>query len=221
MKTKVFFTVLGFALIITACGTSKQSAVTGNGAAPSTRDELVDDVQIRTVNEARETAKRYEAEGYRSFVGAPGIDRQIENSLLRDAQKDADGQPLYLAGNADVTSGTVAAAQAQALHMAKVNLAAQVNVRLAGLIKQSLGSEHEETLDKFLQSTQELIASDLERVDKVVEVYRQLPNKRYQVQTRVIYNTNIALIAAGKRLLQSLEKEAEDLHKEVSEILNK
>ena len=92
---------------------------------------------------------------------------------------------------------------------------------MAGLIKQSLGSEHEETLDKFLQSTQELIASDLERVDKVVEVYRQLPNKRYQVQTRVIYNTNIALIAAGKRLLQSLEKEAEDLHKEVSEILNK
>jgi hypothetical protein len=222
MTTRSFFSILGIALILASCGTSKQtvSPPANAGAAP-TRQELTDEVRRKAIKDARDMADSYKKEGYRAFIGSLPIERQIEASLLREVETDAQGQPVYLAGNADITSGTSAAAQAQAFHQAKINLAAQINVRLAGMIKSSLGNEHHATLDKFLQASQEVISADLERVDKVVEIYRELPDKRYNVQTRVTYNTRQAIQAAEKRLLESLEKEAAELHKEVSDILNK
>lgn len=208
-------------MILTACGTSKKSVGTSGNPAPPTRDELVTEAVRKAMKDARDAAKVYEKDGYKTFIGALPMARQVEESYLRNVQKDAKGQPLYLAGDADVTGGSSGVAQAQALHQAKVNLASQVNVHLAGLVKQSLGEDKSASLGKFLQATQELLVGDMERVDKVIEIYRQLPDNRYQVLTRVMYNTDLAMQAAEKRLLQSLENEAEDLHKEVSEILNR
>jgi len=225
MKVLHFF-LIGLLIMLASCGASKESS-TGTTAVinRSQRAELDGELKKKALRTARKEAKNYQKEGYRVFLGDMPMDKQIENAWMRTIDMNDRGYPEYIVGHAQVTAGNTTAAKSQALHASKVEIASLTSSMLASLIESSIGSNEittteAQTLNKHLQASKELIMADFGQVQKVLEIYRELPNNNVQVITRVAYSSTLALEAARKRLQKEMEAETQVLHQKLDKVFN-
>ena len=225
MKVLNFF-LIGLMITLASCGASKKSST-----APTTdvnrdqRSVLLREYKKKAVRAAQKEAKNYKKEGYRVFLGDMPMERQIENAWLKTVDVNDLGYPEFIVGHAQVTAGNATAAKAQALHASKVEIASLTSSMMASLIESSVGNNEitmveAQTLNKYLQATKELIEADFGQVLKVLEIYRELPNKSVQVITRVAYNSNLALQSARRQMQKDMEAETQELHQKLDKIFN-
>lgn len=173
---------------------------------------------------ARKEAKKLIKEGWKTAPGALPIDKQLDRSYMMQYEFDADGFPKYFYGEAMSIGENYDGAKMQALELAKLNLAGSIQQEVTALIENSvaneqLAPEEANTVTKSIEAAKGLISQKIGRTVTVVEVYRTLTNKNKEVMVRIAYNSAMAKKAAKAAMRESLEKESEDLHKKLDDIL--
>ena len=175
--------------------------------------------------EARKMAKKYAKEGWKVTVGALPIEKQLEKSYTMQYELDMNNaMPKYIKGEGKAISTSYDAAKMQAMADAKTELAGNIQTEVAAIIEerlanQELGKDEAVAVSNAVQVSKQVIAQSIGRVITVVECYRELKNKNYEVKVMIMYNGEMAAEAVKKSVKEELEKRGDELSKELDKLL--
>lgn len=188
------------------------------------RKQSKDELTTKATKDARKQAKEYKKEGWQVMPGALPLERQLDRSFLMQNEFDADLFPKYLMGHASSIGQNYDAARMQAMELAKQDLAGQIQTEITALVENSVDNKQLEpeeaaSVTKTISASKHLISQSIGRIIVVTEMYRTLSNKNKEVDIRVAYNAEMAKAAAKKAISKDLEKESDDLHNKLDELL--
>lgn len=175
--------------------------------------------------EAKKMAKKYTKEGWKVAVGALPLEKQLEKSYTMQYELDMNNSmPKYIRGTGKAISTSYDAAKMHAMADAKVELAGNIQTEVAAIIEErlanhELGKEDAVAISNAVQVSKQVIVQSIGRVITVVECYRELKNKNYEVLVHIYYNGEMAAEAAKKAVREDLEKKGDKLAKELDELL--
>lgn len=180
----------------------------------------------KATKDARKQAKALAKEGWMPAAGALPLERQLDRSYLMQNEFDDDLFPKYLWGEASSVGSNYDAAKMQALELAKINLAREIQTEVAALVENSvsnsqLSAEEAASVTKSVMAAQSLIQQSIGRTVTVVEMYRTLKNKNKEVSVRIAYNSDMAKSAARKAIQDDLAKEGKELQDKLSNMLGR
>ncbi len=173
--------------------------------------------------DAKKEAKRLDKEGFRT-MSIP-IVRQLEDFYTRMAERQDDGTPKYLMANERATGNSYTAAQMEALNVAKVRLAGQVQTTVMSqakidLANASLSAEDAASITKALEKSTLMVAQKLNRVIVVEEYYRVLSNKNYEVVVVLLYDSKSVRDQVLADARAELQKELDSFTPEHEKLLD-
>lgn len=175
--------------------------------------------------EVKKMAKKYAKEGWKVTVGSLPIEKQLEKSYTMQYELDMNNSmPKYIKGQGKAISTSYDAAKMHAMADAKTELAGNIQTEVAAIIEerlanQELGKEEAVAVSNAVQVSKQVIAQSIGRVITVVECYRELKNKNYEVMVMIMYNGEMAIQGAKKAAKEELEKRGDDLSKELDKLL--
>lgn len=175
--------------------------------------------------EAKKMAKKYAKEGWKVTVGTLPLEKQLEKSFTMQYELDMNNSmPKYIRGEGKAISTSYDAAKMHAIADAKVVLAGNIQTEVAAIIEErlanhELGKEEAVAISNAVQVSKQVIVQSIGRVITVVECYRELKNKNYEVLVHIYYNGEMAAEAAKKAVREDLEKKGDKLAKELDELL--
>lgn len=214
------------ALLASSCSSTK----TANQEIQEGRKELVEmtsaEVNRKATKAARDEAKKLKKEGWMVTPGALPLDKQLDRSYMMQYEFDENLYPKYIMGEAMSVGSNYDGAKMQALELAKLNLAGQIQNEIVAVVKNllandQLGAEEAATVTRSVMSAKNRIVQNIGRTLTVVEAYRTLRNKNKEVLVRIAYSSEMAMSAAKNAVRESLEVEGEELGKEVDEIFSR
>lgn len=169
-------------------------------------------------------AKRLKKEGWKPAPGALPIEKQLDNSFLKQQEEDELGYPKFLMGEAMSIGENYDAAKMQALELSKQNLAGQIQTEVTALIESTvankqLAKEEAVSITKSVIASKNLISQKIGKTIVVTELYRELSNKNKEVLVRVAYNMQMAKEAARQAIREDLEQKGLDLHQQLDKAL--
>lgn len=214
------------ALLASSCSSTK----TANREIQEEREELVEmtsaEVNRKATKAARDEAKKLKKEGWMVAPGALPLDKQLDRSYMMQYEFDENLYPKYIMGEAMSVGSNYDGAKMQALELAKLNLAGQIQNEIVAVVKNllandQLGAEEAATVTRSVMSAKNRIVQNIGRTLTVVEAYRTLRNKNKEVLVRIAYSSEMAMSAAKNAVRESLEVEGEELGKEVDEIFSR
>lgn len=174
---------------------------------------------------ARKAAKEYQKDGWQVAPGALPIEKQLDRAYIMENTYDEDMFPKYIKGEAMSIGGNYDAAKMQALELAKLRLAGNIQTEVVGLAENNMENvelDKEEAISsvKTVLAGKNLIKpQSIGRVITAVEMYRKLQNKNIQVSVTIYYNSDMAKAAAKKAIREELEKKGEELQGKLDDIL--
>ena len=173
---------------------------------------------------ARNEAKRLKKEGWKAAPGALPIEKQLDNSFLKQQEEDELGYPKFLMGEAMSIGENYDAAKMQALELSKQNLAGQIQTEVTALIENTvankqLAKEEAVSITKSVIASKNLISQKIGKTIVVTELYRELSNKNKEVLVRVAYNMQMAKEAARQAISEDFKQKGLDLHQQLDKAL--
>ena len=169
---------------------------------------------------ARQEAMKLTKAGWLTAPGALPLDRQLDRSYLMQYQFDEDQYPKFIMAEAMSIGENYDGAKMQALELAKQNLAGQIQTEVTTLVESTvangqLTAEEAATVTKSVAASKSLFSQRLGRVIPVVEVYRTLKNKNKEVLVRIAYNMATARAMVKQAVREDLERQGDNLHKDL------
>lgn len=169
-------------------------------------------------------AKRLKKEGWKPAPGALPIEKQLDNSFLKQQEEDELGYPKFLMGEAMSIGENYDAAKMQALELSKQNLAGQIQTEVTALIESTvankqLAKEEAVSIIESVIASKNLISQKIGKTIVVTELYRELSNKNKEVLVRVAYNVQMAKEAARQAISEDFEQKGLDLHQQLDKAL--
>lgn len=170
---RIGYLLLFIGFLLSACGTGKEmktiSPVPGIEDRPS--------VKVETA--------RLQQEGFHTVTGRLPLEEQLEEAWKYQREKDPEGNPVYYVASSKVMAVNYNVARIQAGNLAKVQLAGLMETRIGQLVTQKMevnGTEGKEAVIQMVSSSKNLVTARLSHLLPVVEIYRDLPDGRVEVQ---------------------------------------
>ena len=181
-------------------------------------------IDEKATKEARKEAKKLTKEGWQVTPNGLPLEKQLNHSWQIRYEYDENQLPKYLLGEAMSIGETYESAKAQALELAKQNLAGQIQTEIIALIETTLannqlGAGEAASMSESVNSSKNLISQNIGRIIPVVEVQRDVRNKNKEVLVRIAYSAEMAKNDAKRAIRQDLENKGEDLHKQLDKVL--
>lgn len=213
MKKITFTLTTVLLLFATVCSVSAQVS----------NKEMRAKLKFRPVGEVKKEAKNYEKDGYYVAVGAPSIERQLTNSLLKEQENDETGFPKYIVSTGRAVGESQIAAKLQATETAKLELAGTLTSNIAALIENNianaqLNQEEAASVTKIAAASKNIIAQEIGRVITLVEMYKDI-NKNIEANVRIAYNSEMAIEAAKKIIRKELEDKTNLLQDKLEKLM--
>lgn len=210
MKTKFTFALLAFLLI---------------GTLHANAQFKLKAKDLKAMKQAKKQARKLKKEGWNVAPGALPLEKSLESSWSMLLERDDEGLKKYLDADGNAVAETKTAADMQALEMAKLNLAGQIETEIAALVEGSIANEQltrEEaaSVTKVVTASKQLIANTIKRVDPVYKVYRNVGKDNVEVQLKLFYNMETALNSAKQTLRNKLADETDIIHDKLDKILD-
>ncbi|HEX7585221.1 MAG TPA: hypothetical protein VF373_11070 [Prolixibacteraceae bacterium] len=192
-------------------------------SAQVSNKEMRSKLKFRPVSEIRKDARDYQKQGYYVAVGAPSIERQLTNGLLKEQELDETGFPKYIVATGRSVGETQIAAKLQATETAKLELAGTLATNVAALIENNianaqLNQEEAASVTKTVAAAKNMIAQEIGRVITLVEMYKDI-NKNIEANVRIAYNSEMAMEAAKKIVRKQLEDETKILQDKLDKLM--
>ena len=192
-------------------------------SAQVSNKEMRSKLKFRPVGEVKRDAKDYEKNGYYVAVGAPSIERQLTNSLLKEQETDETGFPKYIVATGRAVGESQIAAKLQANETAKLELAGTLASNIAALIENNianaqLNQEDAASVTKIAAASKNIIAQEIGRIITLVEMYKDI-DKNIEANIRVAYNSEMAIEAAKKVIRKELEDKTNLLQDKLEKLM--
>lgn len=173
---------------------------------------------------ARRQAKQYVKDGWEVAPGHLPLERQLDRAYQMQYEFDEQGYPKYIMSEAMSIGQNYDAAKMQALELAKLNLAGQIQSEIIGLVDNTLSNEQlsndeAASITETVMGAKNLISAKIGRVITVVECYRDVKRNK-EVRLQIAYNAEMAMEAAKTAVRQELEEKGNELHEKLDELLN-
>lgn len=185
--------------------------------------EMRSKLKFRPVGEVKRDAKDYEKKGYYVAIGAPSIERQLTNGLLKEQELDETDFPKYIVATGRAVGETQIAAKLQATETAKLELAGTLATNVAALIENNianaqLNQEEAASVTKTVAAAKNMIAQEIGRIITLVEMYKDI-DKNIEANVRIAYNSEMAMDAAKKVIRKQLEEETNILQGKLEKLM--
>ncbi len=192
--------------------------------AQKTEKELKKDVKEKAIKEARKEAKDLAKQGWKTNPGSLPLDKLIEESWLKQYQTDENGQPAYITSDGNGVAETKSVAEAQAIELGKLQLAGLIESNIASIVKGNLANTQESTADatsvtEIIQSSKNIIAQQLGYINPNFKIYRDLKDKKIEVQVRIFYETKQSFAIAKKAIRKELKDKLKKTDEQVDKLL--
>lgn len=228
MKTNFIFSAVAAMMLIAGASANAQEIATKKEYRQHERHEnfLNKQIKEKAVKDARKEARKLEKQGYKAPVGKLPIEKQLEKAWQCQYEIDSDGYPFYFIATAKTTGSNYSAAQMQAVNLAKMDLAGQIQTRVNQLIEakvanNEISSEEAASINSFVSASKSVISNTLGRVLILVEIYRVLDNKNNEIQVTLGYNSQLAMAEAIKAVQKTMGNDADRLMKELNSLIEK
>lgn len=182
------------------------------------------EISSKVDKSVKKAAKELSKDGWHVAPGALPIEKQLERSYKMQYEFDEYGFPAYIIGEAQTVGGNYDAAKMQAINLAKIQLAGNIQTEVSGLIENAVGN-NQLNQDEAVSTTKSVmgavnsIAQNIGRVITVVEVYRDLPKKMKEVRVVIFYNAQMAKQAAQDAIREDLKSKGQALVDKVNGLL--
>lgn len=178
----------------------------------------------RISRDVKKEAKRYEKDGYKTFPGMPPIGQQLNDSYTKQTETDEEGFPKYLISNGSSVAQTQAAAEMQAIELAKQRLIGLIETQMKSVIETEIANNQLDATDaasltKSVEVSSNKVSKKLGRVMILFKVMRGI-EKNTEVQVLIGYNYELAKKAMIDELKVELEVQSEDMRKKYDRFLN-
>ena len=227
MNARIIFSMIATAgMLLATTGMSAQEVATKKDYRKIEKHEkfLNKQVKDRAIRDARKEARKLEKQGYKAPVGKLPIDKQLEKAWQCQYEMDSNGYPFYFIATARTTGSNYSAAQMQAVNLAKLDLAGQIQTRVNQLVEakvanDEISAEEAVSINSFVSASKNVISNTLGRVLILVEIYRVNENGNNEVQVTLGYNSKLATQEAIKAVQKSMGEEAGELMDELDSLL--
>jgi len=211
MKKIYLFTVL--ALFFTAVA-----------FAQNTEKEQKSELKDKAMKSARQQAKTYAKEGWKTMPGSIPMDKLLEDAWMKQMATDENGQPKYITADGNGVAESKSVAEAQAIEFAKLQLAGTIESNIASSINANLANSQESTADatsitEIVQSSKNIIAQQMGYINPAFKLYRDLKDKKIEVQVRIFYETSQSLLIAKKAIRKELKEKLQKTDEQVDKLL--
>ena len=174
--------------------------------------------------DARKEAKSLERDGWEVAPGHLPLEKQLDRSYMMQLEYDENLFPKYIMGDAMSIGENYDAAKMQAMELAKQDLAGKIQQEVTALVENSvhnkqLASEEAASITETITASKNLISQNIGRVIPVVECFRVKSNKNKEVRVVIIYNAEMAKVAAKNAVREELAKKGEKLHEQLDQVL--
>ena len=128
-----------------------------------------EELNQKATKDARKAAKEYKKEGWKAAPGALPLEKQLDRLYLMRMEVDADMYPKYLTGEAMSIAESYDAAKIQAMELARLNLAGQLQSEVTALVENSVGNqqmsrEEAASITQTIMESKALFSQNLGRV---------------------------------------------------------
>lgn len=168
--------------------------------------------------------KQLKKEGWQVAPGNLSMELQLKESYAKALERDDKGYDKFVSGEAMTTGENYDAALFQASNLAKLDLAGKIETEVTELIDNKLANKQltqkqAASLAESVAASKNLVSQKLGRVIAPIKMYRNLENGNVEVRTVVYYSHELAMEAAKASIREDLEKKADDLSKQLDNIL--
>lgn len=164
--------------------------------AQKTDKEIKKEIGSKAIKSARKEAKKYKKEGWDVSPGSLPLEKMIEATFIKFSETTDKGRKRYISVEGNGVGETKTAADMQALTVAKLALASQIQSNVNALLSsnianQQLNNEDAASITQTLANSKEVISAQLGYVDPIFKIYRTPKgnNKNTEVLIRIFYDT--------------------------------
>ena len=172
----------------------------------------------------KKEVRQLKKNGWQVAPGNLALDLQLKEAYSKALEKDEKGYEAYVSGEAMTVGESYDAALFQATNLAKLDLAAKIETEITELIdtrlaNKQLSQKQAASLVESVAASKNLISQKLGRVIIPVKMYRDLDNGNVEVRTMVFYSHDMAVDIMKQTMREDLEQKADDLSKQLDQIL--
>lgn len=193
-------------------------------ATPNVQAQKLTRDQKKATKVIKKEVKKLKKEGWLVAPGNLPVDMQLKESYTKALERDENGYYKFISGEAMTAGENYDAALFQASNLAKLDLAAKIQTEVTELIdtklaNKQLNQKQAASLAESVAASKNLVSQKLGRVISPVKMYRNLPNGNVEVRTVVYYSHELAMDAMKQTIREDLEQKADDLAKQLDNIL--
>lgn len=175
-------------------------------------------IDSKKTKEAKKQAKALQKEGWKPAPGSVSLEKQLNDLFIYKNTVEGD-MPKYIVGSVNAVGGNYAAARKQALELARLEIANQIEAEVAELTENNIGNKQlndgeVESITTTMSSSKTLVKQKLGRTTVVFEAVRDLGTKK-EVQISIVYDGK----AAMSDVMKAFEGKSQELQDKLSEIL--
>jgi len=195
----------------------------GVSFAQKSDKDLKKNISAKASKEARKQAKKQQKDGYYTFPGDLPMEKQFEKFWKKRYETDQYGMDRYITSNQRSVAETQIAAQMQAMEVAKLEIAGQIQSNIAALIENNianaqLNTEEAASVTKTVAASKNIIAQELGRVYPDVKLYKDI-GKNIEVNVWVSYDVETGLEIAKKTIRKNLEDRTDILQEKLEKLM--
>ncbi len=182
------------------------------------------ELDAKASKSARKEAKKYEKDGWQVAPGQLPLEKQLDRTYRMQYEFDENMYPKYIMSEAMSIGETYDAAKIQAMELAKLNMAGQMQSQVIALIdnevsNEQLAQEEAVSVTRTVLASKNMIAQRLGRVMTVIECYRVKAGKNKEVRVQIACSADMAMQSAKTAIREELAKEGEQLSSQLDAML--
>ncbi len=209
MKKSILFLLVISGLLATACSSS----------------EGINNKDLKAIKEARKQSRQMKKEGWNVAPGSLPLEKALEQSWTMLLERNDKGSRKYIDADGNAVAESKSAADLQALELAKLNMAGQLETEIAALIEasvanQQLTREEAASVTKVVAASKNMIKNTIGNVIPVYKAYREIGKDNVEVQLKIFYNFDDAVGTAKQVVRKKLTEETTILHDKLDNILD-
>jgi hypothetical protein len=171
---------------------------------------------VKVKRDVRKEVKSLQKEGWENLPGDLPISQQLNSTFEKQMAEDESGMPKFIVGSGVTKGGTQAAAEMQALELAKLNLLNIMESNINSVIETDLSnnqiSDNEaSSITKTIQVASSKVAKKFQYTKPTLKLLRK-SNGLYEVRIVIAYNFELVRKMLQKEILSDETNTVREKH---------
>lgn len=193
-------------------------------ASAQSKEEKKKFTFTKVSRDTKKEAKKYEKENWRVMPGTLSMEQQLNDSFKMQVMTDDKGLPQWIVASGSSVAQTQAAAQMQAMEVAKITLVSLLETNMKSVVESDVSNNQINAIDaasitKTIQVSANRVSKKLGYIQPMLNISRSVGNNT-EVKVLIGYNYEIAKQYILNEMKAELQLETDDIRKRYEKFLN-